>query len=600
MKDAAGAVLYVGKAANLRSRVRSYFQAAGDLTPRGKLMVPQVADVEIIATDSEVEALILESNLIKRHRPPFNVRLRDDKKYPYIKITLNEEFPALVVVRDMEPDKARYFGPYANTKAMWETIRHIRRLFGIRCRYVASVTRKAGCPWDPPKPLARPCLYYYIGECTGVCAGLISPEEYRRNARQAAMFLEGSGDDLIRALSRRMGEASEALEYETAARLRDQIESIERSLEQQKAVVTDGKDADVLGHSLQEDQGCVAVLQIRKGKLVGQDQYMIQGVSGMPESQALAGFVEQYYHRAASVPPSVMLPLAPDDQEVLQEWLASRRGARVELLVPKRGVKRDLVEMAQSNARIHLQQELERESAQKTRGRRAVADLQQALHLQRAPERIEAYDISNIAGTEAVGSMVVFEQGVAKKSDYRRFKVRLDKGAPDDVGMMREILERRLKAAAGSPKFSKLPELMLVDGGKPQLSAALKAMRELGMSLPCAALAKRHEEVFLPGRANPVLLPQNSRALHLLQQVRDEAHRFAQAYHHVLRSKRTRESLLDQIPGIGPARKKQLLAHFRSLRRLKQATLEEIAGVPGIGQSAARTILEHLQGDERQ
>lgn len=595
MKDAAGAVLYVGKAANLRSRVRSHFQAAGDLAPRSRLMLPQVADVEIIATDSEVEALILESNLIKRHRPPFNVRLRDDKKYPYIKITLDEPFPAMVVVRDMEPDKARYFGPYASTKAMWQTIRLIGRLFGIRPLYVPSVTRKAGCPWRPPKPLPRPCLYYYIHECTGPCAGLIPGEEYRANARQAAMFLEGSGEDLIRALRQQMDKASQTLQFETAARLRDQIRALERSLEEQKAVMTDGKDADVLGHSLQEDQGCVAVLQVRKGKLVGQDQYMVQGVSGMQESQALAGFIEQYYQRAATVPPTVLLPLEPDDRGVLEDWLASRRGARVSLSVPKRGIRRNLVQMACSNARIHLTQELERESAQKTRGERAVADLQAALNLPRPPRRIEGYDISNIAGAEAVGSMVVFEGGAPKKSEYRRFKVRLSEGAPDDVGMMREILERRLKAAAGSPRFARLPDLMLVDGGKPQLNAAVKAMHQLALSLPCAALAKRHEEVFLPGRRNPVLLPQNSRALYLLQQVRDEAHRFAQSYHHTLRSRTTRESMLDRIPGIGPTRKKQLLAHFRSIERLRQASLEEIASVAGIGQSAARTILAHLR-----
>ena len=590
-KDAAGSVLYVGKATNLKARVRSHFQDAGADASKARLMTSQTSQVEVIATDSELEALILESNLIKRYRPPYNVRLRDDKKYPYLKITLKEEFPAIVVVRDMEEDGSRYFGPYASTRAMWETVRHVTRTFKIRPLYLQSGTRRAGCPWKPPKR-RKPCLYYHIGECTAPCDRLISAEDYRDSAVQAAMFLEGRSESLLEDLRKRMDEHSRNLQFEAAARIRDQLQAIERTLEQQKIVLPSAGDADVLGISLQEDLGCAAVLQIRRGRLIGQDRHVIEGVSGMEEEPALSGFMEQYYQRAASVPPVVLVPVRLPEAALISQWL-QRREAKARVALPHRGVKKRLVDMAQENARVQLQQLLEQESLRKTRGRQAIADLARVLALPRAPNRIEAFDISTIAGSESFGSMVVFENGEPRKSDYRRFKVRIERGVPDDFAMMREVLERRLRATA-SPKFAKLPDLLLVDGGKPQLTAALDAMRELSLSIPCAALAKQHEELFVPGKPGPVILPAHSRALHLLQSVRDEAHRFAQAYHHVLRSRQARKSILDEIPGIGPQRKATLLSHFRSIRRLRDASVEEIAALPGIGSAAAQAIVEHL------
>jgi excinuclease ABC subunit C len=591
-KDAAGGVLYVGKATNLKARVRSHFQDRGAEASKARLMTSQVSQVEVIATDSELEALILESNLIKRYRPAYNVRLRDDKKYPYLKITVNEEFPALVVVRDMNEDGARYFGPYASTRAMWETVRHVTRTFKIRPLYLQSGTRRAGCPWRRPKR-RKPCLYYHIGECSAPCDLLISAEDYRNSALQAAMFLEGRSENLLTDLRERMGQHSRNLQFEAAARIRNQLQAIERTLEQQKIVLPSAGDADVLGVSLQEDLGCVAVLQIRRGRLIGQDRHVIEGVSGMEEEQALSGFMEQHYQRAAFVPSVVLVPIRLPEAALISRWL-QRREAKARVAVPHRGVKKQLVDMAHENARVQLQQLLEQESLRKTRGEQAIADLAKMLGLPRPPRRIEAFDISTIAGSESVGSMVVLENGEPRKSDYRRFKVRLEKGAPDDFAMMREVLERRLRATA-SPKFAKLPDLLLVDGGKPQLTAALKAMSELSLSIPCAALAKQHEEIFVPGKAGPVILPAHSRALHLLQSVRDEAHRFAQAYHHVLRSRQARKSLLDEIPGIGPHRKAALLSHFRSIRRLREASAEEIAAVPGIGRAAAQIIVQHLK-----
>ena len=591
-KDAAGSVLYVGKAGNLRNRVRSHFQEGDAFGGKARLMASQVSSVEVIATDSELEALILESNLIKRYRPPYNVRLRDDKKYPYLKITLNEEFPARVVVREMQEDGARYFGPYANTKAMWQTVRHVTRMFKVRPRY-ESGTQRAGCPWKPPKQ-RRPCLYYHIGECSAPCDRLISTEEYRHSALQAAMFLDGRGERLLEALRQRMDELSKALQFEAAARMRDQLHAVERSLEQQKIVLPGAGDADVLGIGLQEDIGCVVVLQIRRGRLIGHDRHVIEGVSGMEEDQALGGFMEQYYQRAAFVPPVVLVGIRLREAVLVGRWLARRRGSKVTVSVPQRGVKRALVGMAQDNARVQLQQLLEQESLRKTRGKQAIGDLARILGLPLPPARIEAFDISSIAASESVGSMVVFENGEPKKSDYRRFKIRFEKGVPDDFAMMREVLERRLRAAA-TPKFAKLPDLILVDGGRPQLTAALTAMNELSISIPCAALAKRHEEIYVPERAAPVILAAHSRALQLLQRMRDEAHRFAQAYHHTLRARQTRRSLLDEIPGVGPQRKAALLTHFRSLRRLREASVEEIAAVPGVGRAAAQAIVDHLR-----
>jgi excinuclease ABC subunit C len=629
MKDAGGAVLYVGKAASLRSRVRSYFQPGAGLGPKLQMMVERVANLDYIATDSETEALVLEHNLIKRHRPRYNVRLRDDKKYPYIKITFQEEFPVLMVVRNMERDGAQYFGPFASTKAMWETIRQVRRMFGLRQLYIQSANRKAGCPWkparftsqrlaragEPPKPMARPCLDYYIGLCTGPCVNLIGPEEYRARAHDTALFLEGRHEGLLSSLREQMEQAAAELRFEQAVRLRDQVQALERALTEQKVVLHShrrsiasslrpenrgfggvgmaterGEDMDVVAHALQEDSGCVVVAKVRQGKLIDQEAHIIEGVSGLTDGEILSGFIGQYYPRAAQIPPLILTPCKlpqPDDATNLLQRL---RGAKVELLAARRGTKRKLVEMAANNAALHLKEVTETESARRRRAQEAVLELQEVLGLPVPPQRVECYDISTIRGQESVGSMVAFEDGLPKKSDYRRFEIAGVHGRPDDPAMMREVLERRLRAAQARKKFAALPDLIVLDGGKGQLSAALRAMEELGTTMPAAALAKEHEFVYVPGRQGPVILPSHSKALHLLQQVRDEAHRFAQAYHHTLRRRRAQESILDSIRGIGAQRRRALMQHFRSLQRLRSATVEEMAAVPGMTRRAAEAV----------
>jgi len=597
MKDAAGTVIYVGKAANLRSRVRSYFGQAGDLGARKRGMVERIADIETIVAGSETEALVLEYNLIKRHRPRYNLRLRDDKRYPYIKITVQEPFPRLVVVREMENDGARYFGPYANTRSMWDTIRLLRRVFGLRQALVASAKKRAGCTWQPGAARPRACLDHYIGQCLAPCVGAVTEREYRAMADQAILFLEGRYEVMLDEMRRRMERHAQTLQFEAAGRLRDQIAAVERATAQQRIIFTRPVDADAIAHSMREDVASVAVFQVRRGRLVEEGCRLLEGVSGAPEPEVLGEFLKQHYGRAASIPRQVLLPHPVEEQEVLARWLSERRGGRVEIRVPRRGDRRRLVELAAANAEQRLTEALERTGAEEKRGREAVAELQRALRLPERPERIEAYDISTLRGRESVGSMVVFEGGRPKKADYRRFRVRLAKGDADDVAMMREVLERRLRAAAASSKFAELPDLLLVDGGKGQLSAALTAMAQIGAALPAAGLAKEHEFVYLPERAEPVILPANSRALHLLQRVRDEAHRFAQAYHHALRARRTRKSALDDVPGVGAARKRRLLAHFGSLAKLRAASADEIARVPGVSAQVAEAVAERLRDD---
>lgn len=589
-KDAAGKVIYVGKAANLRSRVRSYFQESADMAPRIRAMVERVTDLDFWVADSEVEALILECNLIKHHRPRYNVRFRDDKRYPYLKITVNQEYPQMVVVRRRENDQARYFGPFASTYAMWETIRLARRVFGLCLRVQASPSRRAGCSWQPGQVWERPCLDYHLGCCLGPCVRAVSPEEYRKAVDGIILFLEGRHQQVAESLRERMDQEAARLNFEAAARLRDKLAALERATAAQKAVLPSRQDADVIGSCLEQDTGSFVVLQVRDGKLIGQQQHYLEGVSGLPEEQALGDFLALYYHRAAEVPGAVHLPGPAPDLSVLERWLSERRGGKVRLAVPVRGEKRRLVEMAIENAQARMRELQAQEGAERARAEQAVGELQQLLGLPLPPERIEAYDISTIMGQQAVGSMVVMEQGLPRKSDYRRFKIRVE-GKPDDFAMMREILERRLRAAqAGASKFARLPDLLLVDGGKGQLGVAVAALHELGMAIPAAALAKEHEHIFVEGRPDPIILPGHSRALHLLQRVRDEAHRFAHAYHQTLRARRSRESALDQIPGIGPVRKRQLLAHFGSLARLRRATLQELEQAPGMTRKVAEAV----------
>jgi len=598
-KDVSGDVLYVGKAQSLRTRVRSYFQVNADLQPRIRLLVSQVRDMDFVVVESEIEALILEFNLIQKHRPRFNVRYRDDKSYPYIRIDLRQEFPVLCVVRQhaVVRDGARYFGPFASAGAMWRTIRLVRRVFGICQRLIVSAKRRNGCAWDPKKgQRQRPCLDYDLGRCLGPCAGKVTAEQYRRAVERVCDFLDGKSERVLNQLREEMERAASEMRFELAAKLRDQIESIEQTLSRQRVVSPGGGDVDALGYALSEDTGCLAVVKIREGRVIGQDHYLMDGVSGADPGEIVNEFTKLHYQKVAGTPREALLPTDILDTEALGNLLSERRGRKVRIFAPKRGAKRDLVAMAMENAQQHLHAMLERESFEKRRGEEAVADVQKVLGLPVVPRRIEAFDISNVMGMQAVGSMVVFENGRPKKNDYRRFNIKLSEGTPNDYEMMREMLSRRLNAAvSGNVKFQHLPDLILVDGGPGQLGVALKAMDTLDLTIPAISLAKEHEYVYLPGRSNPVALPAYSRALHLLQRVRDEAHRFAVSYHRALRARHTRESVLDAVPGIGEKRKQRLLRRFKTLKRLRTANAEEIAEVAHCGRQTAEAVVDYLR-----
>lgn len=600
-KDAAGDVIYVGKAESLRSRVRSYFSPGADLSPRLRLLVQQVKDLDLIVAGSRAEALVLEFTLIQKHRPRFNVRYRDDKSYPYIRVDPREPFPSLCVVRRMRTDGARYFGPYPSAKSMWQAIGLARRLFGIRQRLVSSVKKRGGCSWKPERGhRSRPCLEHYIERCLAPCAeGFTNAEEYGRAVRQVCDFLDGKHEHVLGQLRAEMDRAAGELRYEAAARRRDQVNALETALGGQRVVSSRREDADVLGHALREDTGCVTVLEVREGRLIGQEHYLLEGVSGTAAAEVLNEFSKQHYQRVAAAPRRVLLPTAIEDGPAMEELLGERRGGRVAIQAPKRGEKKRLVEMAVENAEHHLRTILERESTERRRGEEAVADLQKVLGLAAPPHRIEAFDISNVRGQHAVGSMIVFEGGHPRRSEYRRYRIRVADGDPNDYEMMREVLSRRLRAAvSGNVKFQHLPDLLLVDGGAGQLGVAVRAMEELGFGMAAAGLAKEHEYLYLPGRAGPISLPEHSRALHLLQRVRDEAHRFAISYHRSLHARAARESILDDVPGIGARRKERLLRRFRTVGRLREASAEEIAGAAGCGRSVAEGLLAYLRRAE--
>ncbi len=585
-KDAQGAVLYVGKAVNLRQRVRSYFQKSAQQTPKIARMVRRIADLEWIVTDSELEALILECNLIKQHRPPYNVLMRDDKSYPYLCLTLGEKFPRLLVTRRVRKDGSRYFGPFANSGAVWSTHQLLHRTFPlIPC----------GKVWSG-EPVQRPCLYYHMGRCLAPCAGLADPEEYRKIVRNVVLFLEGKGDHLIKQLEAQMEQAAEALEFERAAKIRDQIRALQEVLQKQKVVHPDGINEDVIALVKDERGACVQMFFIRGGRLLGQRHFFLsEGAADQPGT-LMQEFLKQYYQDAPEVPERILLPYEVDEARIIAQWLKQRRGSAVEIRVPHRGEDARLLEMASQNAELALQS-LRQELEQKAEWlESALLELQEALRLPTLPNRIEAYDISNIQGIAPVGSMVVFEGGQPKKSDYRRFRIRWHPESPDDFAMMREVLTRRLREAlGGDEKWRVLPDLILIDGGRGQLNAALEAIRALGFQIPAAGLAKRHELVILPDEPDPVELPRHSRALHLLQRIRDEAHRFALTYHRKLREERAHRSPLDEIPGIGPRRKKMLLRLFGSIERIRQASVEELASVPTMTRRLAEQVLDYLR-----
>jgi len=594
-KDPTGGVLYVGKAQSLRHRVRSYWQRrSGRGGSRGVFSVDQVATVEWTLTDNVSEALLLEANLIKRHQPFFNARLKDDKSYPFIKVTLADDFPRIERTRRLVQDGSRYFGPYASVTSVDSAMNLIRRLFPFR---TCTVPIR-----DGERALLRPCLLYDIKRCQGPCIQAIPKADYRHDIEQVMLFLEGRQEQVTRHLRREMGAASEAQNYERAAAVRDQLRAVERTTESQKMAAYARTQLDVLGLARGAGEAAVQLFVVRGGRMVGRDVFTLVSRSEVPDDEVLGAFVKQFYSNAASIPPTILAPFAPADRDDLQTFLSERRGARVALSVPQRGQKRDLVALATRNAEEALARERARRLADHGQLLAALEELADALALPAAPVRVECYDISTIQGSDTVGSMVVFVDGKPASSQYRRFRIKTVEGT-DDFASHREVLRRRFRRAALEAEEGtsaddarwRMPDLVLIDGGKGQVSAAKEVLDELGLhDLPLAGIAKQREELFLPGAHEPIVLPGTSPALHLVQRLRDEAHRFAITYHRSLRGRRQTRSAFDDLPGVGPKRRRALLRAFGSVKRVREATVEEIAGVPGIGPGLAERVHDAL------
>lgn len=645
MKDGAGTVIYVGKAISLYNRVRSYFQEATDLSPKNRSMVAKIEDIEFLVVRNEVEALVLESNYIKQYRPKYNVLLRDDKSYPYIKVALTEDFPRVYRVRNYQRDGNRYFGPYTNSGAVDATLDLLNKLFAFRtCRYDAS-NWAAPREGEPPagwkqKLLARPCTQYYIHRCIAPCVAYASREEYDAVIQQVILFLEGKHDEVLKELHKKMEQAAETLNFEEAARLRDRVKAVESILEKQRVINTERQDdQDVIALASGDDETCAQVFFFRSGKLVGREYFILQGTRESEPGEVMASFMQQFYENSPHVPTEIIVEVEPDDRAVMQNWLRERRkqtaptsaSTVVSISVPKRGDKVRLVEMVRQNAQQVLEQQRIKWLTDSQKTQMALEEIQEALNLVAPPQRIECYDISNTQGTNSVGAMVVFEGGKPKNSEYRRFKIKTVEG-PNDFASHQEVLRRRFRRTnAQSAQSSqsadgyevqsnadpvdeegvvttepieqsgvelahdwRLPDLIIIDGGKGQLSAAMEVMQELQLDIPTVGLAKENEEIFIPGSPDPILLPRTSQGLYLVQRIRDEAHRFGITYHRKLRSDRTFKSVLDEIPGIGPKRKQVLLKHFGSVRAISVASIDELAALDGMTRDAAEKVKEYI------
>ena len=588
MKGDEGQIIYIGKAKVLRSRVQQYFRPnAHDGRRQFRAIVRNVRDLEYIVTDTELEALILEANLIKAHKPRYNISLKDDKKYPYIRIT-KEAFPRVVVTRDVVKDGSRYLGPYTDVKAMRRMVETMHRLFRIR-----------SCDYDLPKANVRLCLDYEIKRCDGPCEGLIVAEAYQKIVDEAVLFLTGRHTQVMVTLKERMQRAAEALRYEEAAIYRDRIQALEQAASRQKVVSNDLTDWDAIAIAREDDEACGVVMEVRDGRLIGRQNYFLGGVLDASEEEVVSKFVQLFYATATFVPREVCLPCDIEDRETVLDWLTERSEGGVEMRVPQRGDKFRLMKMAENNARLLLMERRLKRENRRAQAPAAVQALQRDLHLEKPPRWIEAVDISNIQGSDPVASLVCFVDGRARKREYRHFKITGIEG-PNDFAMMQQVVTRRFKRLMEEGKS--FPDLLLVDGGKGQLSSAVEALRELGIEDQAViGLAKRLEEVFLPGLSDPQNIPKTSSSLKLLQMLRDESHRFAIAYHRKLRQKRTLTSELDEIPGVGPSRRVALLKHFGSVKRIREAEVEEVAEVEGVGPRLAEVICEGLKvsADER-
>jgi len=559
-------------------------------------MVERIADIDYLVTGSELEALILECNLIKKHRPHYNVRLRDDKTYPFIRVTVNEPYPRVFMTRTVVRDGSRYFGPYTDVPAVRETLRMLKTLFPLR---------QCSHRFDADTPARRPCLNFHIQRCLGPCSGQVEPRLYREMVDEVVLFLEGRQADLIESLRRRMEAAADSLDFEQAARLRDQMRAVEKVIQRQRIVSDAGVDQDVIAFATDPWGACVRVMFVRDGKIVGSEHFMLGGADGADDAEMLSSFIKEYYSEDSRVPRELLLQAAIDDADILEKWLAGRRGGPVSVKAPQRGARRKLVELAADNAREYLARARAEEQSEMRTRMDGLAELAAYLRLNAPPARMECYDISNLQGTDAVGSMVVFEEGRPAKSQYRRYRIRQVEGQ-DDFAMIGEVIRRRLTRAAGEnpdPRFARLPDLIVVDGGKGQLNSAglvVDAMAQsAGLpSIPVVSLAERNEEIFVRGQSTPLTLPRESKSLRLMQHMRDEAHRFAVAYHRTLRGKKGIASELEEVPGIGKKRLVALMRRFGSLGALAEASEDEIASVQGMTAPAARAVWEHLHQQE--
>jgi excinuclease ABC subunit C len=597
MKNKEGRVIYIGKANNLRSRVRSYYHNSAQDYRKTQDIIRRTADIEWIIVGSELEALILEMNLIKKHRPHFNVRLKDDKRYPYIKVHWRETFPKVTVTRNMIKDGSRYFGPYTSVWAVHKTMDVLRRIFPyLTCDRVITGED------------TRACLYYDIKLCVAPCIGAVDMKSYRQMIDDLCKFLNGRTNPILARLHTEMEQASEELLFERAAALRDQIQAIERVVERQKVISTKYVDSDVIAMARSEREACVQVFFIRGGKLIGREYFILEGTENTTDPNVIAEFLKQFYDQAAYLPNQVLLPHELEEAQIINQWLNTRSDHKVEMKIPRRGQKRDLIKMAAENASETLTALQARWEADRHRQTQSLVDIQSVFSMNVPPNRIECYDISSTQGTSAVGSMVVFEQGVPNKKLYRRFNIRNVAG-PDDYASLEEVLSRRfrkwqtleeLKSQPGKKidqAFALLPDLLIVDGGKGQLTRAVMVLEKFDLigKFKVAGLAKQNEELFIHGQNRGTMMPRNSQGLYLLQRIRDEAHRFAITAHRRRRSKEGITSILDAIPGIGPVRRKALLASFGKIQKIRNASIEELHAVPGITEDLAHAIKTHLE-----
>ncbi|MDQ6859074.1 MAG: excinuclease ABC subunit UvrC [Chloroflexota bacterium] len=596
-KDARGRVLYVGKADVLRDRIRSYFGPS--LGVRHVRLVERAERLEYVLTGSVSESYLLEANLIKQHRPRYNIRLKDDKSYPYVKVTLGEDFPRILRTRQLGDRTARYFGPYANAKSVDESLDLLQKLFPYRtCKLTITASPEDGRGRTVPPsalPGGRPCLLFHLKRCTAPCVGATTREEYRATIERSIQFLEGRYDALARDLRREMQVASEGLDYERAGLLRDRVAAIDRTMDRQEVHAYKGDDFDALGVALAEGDAAVQLLRVRDGTIVGRDHFFLEGAEGATPGEVLGSFLRQHYAAASTFPPEIVVPETIPDAETFVAFAEEKRGTHVQLHVPQRGKKRRLIDLAVRNAQDALEQERVRWLSDKGKTDSALVELQQALGLEGPPKRIECFDVSHVQGTNVVSSMVVFEDGKPAKQGYRRFKAKLS-DRNDDFANMRDTLRRRFaRSAAGENDGWPVPDLVILDGGKGQLAEGIGALSDAGLlQIPIAALAKEREELFVPGRPEPIVLPARSQGLFLVQRIRDEAHRFAVTYHQQLRGKRAVRSVLDEIQGVGPAKKRALLRTFGSVKGMREATEADLAGVAGVGPALAERIKQAI------